>query len=159
MFWCKIAVLRALYRCYGPQRIKLQQGRNYFKRIGGLGGLTDWRIGGLANWRIGGLGRRQNRTETKKPEKIRHLSHSHIQFPTFPTFPTFHHIHHILIRCLVRFSQIGGTDERIDFSFLSVVLSLQIISDFDWDFIFVPYIPANVTTSASAIIQPILVLI
>ncbi len=53
----------------------------------------------------------------------------------------------------------GGTEERIDFSFLSVVLSLQTTSDFAAVFVFTVYIPANVSTNAATIINPILVLI
>jgi len=64
------------------------------------------------------------------------------------------------MRCLVRFSQIGGTDDdRIFFSFLSDVLSLQITSVFASNLVFAAYIPANVTNNAPAISKPILVLI
>ena len=63
------------------------------------------------------------------------------------------------MRCLVRFSQIGGTEDLIAFSLLSEVLSLQITSDFASDFDLAVYIPANVITNAPAMIHPILVLI
>lgn len=63
------------------------------------------------------------------------------------------------MRCLVRLSQIGGVAERMIFSFLSEVLSLQMVSVFEAKLFFAPYIPANVMTNANAIIQPVLVLI
>lgn len=105
----------------------------------------------------GGPGPKTGRPGIKKPGKP---GRSLITFHHYrPNIVGADHIPYILIRCLVRLSQIGGTDERIIFSFLSDVLSLQIISDLAADFILSPYIPAIVTIHAAAMSQPILVLI